>query len=97
MKFIKKPIVIDAVQWDGTLNGMRTIEAKLPTLITVALNYSRERGTVQLWRIKTPEGRHVMSAMDWIITGADEKHYPCKPSIFEANYDSCEPTTEPKP
>lgn len=35
----------------------------------------------------TPEGLHVVSPGDWIITGIKGEKYPCKPDIFHATYE----------
>jgi hypothetical protein len=37
--------------------------------------------------IDTLEGSHIVCPGDWIITGVQGEHYPCKPDIFEATYD----------
>ena len=37
--------------------------------------------------IDTLEGGHIVCPGDWIITGVEGEHYPCKPSVFEATYD----------
>jgi hypothetical protein len=37
--------------------------------------------------IDTLEGGHIVCPGDWIITGIQGEHYPCKPDIFEATYD----------
>lgn len=37
--------------------------------------------------IDTREGGHTVCSGDWIITGVEGEHYPCKPSIFAATYD----------
>lgn len=37
--------------------------------------------------IETLEGGHIVCPGDWIITGVEGEHYPCKPSIFEATYE----------
>ena len=38
--------------------------------------------------IDTLEGGHVVCSGDWIITGIQGEHYPCKPDIFEATYEA---------
>ena len=86
-KFRKKPVVIEAVQWDGTLSGARAIEAALRTLQTLALTFHPPSNRVSYWKIGTLEGGHVVSPGDWIITGVKGEHYPCKPDIFAATYD----------
>jgi len=37
--------------------------------------------------IDTLEGGHIVCPGDWIITGVEGEHYPCKPKIFDATYD----------
>jgi hypothetical protein len=36
--------------------------------------------------IDTLEGGHQVCPGDWIITGVQGEHYPCKPGIFEQTY-----------
>lgn len=40
--------------------------------------------------IETLEGGHIVCPGDWIITGVQGEHYPCKPDIFAATYDLVE-------
>jgi len=87
MKFRKKPVVIEATQWDGTLSGLRAIEVALPTIDTRAVTAHPPSNTVTQWRIGTLEGGHDVSPGDWIITGVKGEHYPCKPDIFAATYE----------
>ena len=85
MKFRKKPVIINAIKWDG--NNFREVarfcegEAEFP-------NYGL-REPLEL-EIKTLEG--VMSAQigDWIIKGVNGEFYPCKPDIFEKTYEKGE-------
>ena len=42
--------------------------------------------------IDTLEGGHIVCPGDWIITGVQGEHYPCKPDIFEATYEAVENT-----
>ncbi len=37
--------------------------------------------------IDTHEGGHIVCPGDWIVTGVQGEHYPCKPDIFEETYD----------
>jgi hypothetical protein len=37
--------------------------------------------------IDTLEGGHIVTPGDWIITGVQGEHYPCKPDIFEMTYE----------
>ena len=94
MKYRKKPVVIDATQWDGTLTGVRSIEAIYPQMVTLAITYHEKDNTVSWWKIGTLEGSHVVSPNDWIILGIKGEYYPCKPDIFEATYESAEEVTK---
>lgn len=40
--------------------------------------------------IDTLEGGHIVCPGDWIITGVKGEHYPCKPDIFTATYESAD-------
>ena len=94
MKFRKKPVVIDAIQWDGTLSGLRAIEAVLPTIDTRGVTAHPPSNTVSWWRIGTLEGGHDVISGDWIITGVKGEHYACKPDIFKATYEAVEDGNE---
>ena len=85
MKFRKKPVVIEAIQFnyiDG-INGLKTIA------LALALGLSR-KGSSKIWEIETLEGWHIVSNGDWIITGVKGELYPCKPDIFELTYEKVE-------
>lgn len=75
MKFRKKPVIIDAIQWHP-YKGM-----KIEGLEEFYL------GGFAWAIVKTPEGEHRASAGDWIITGVKGEKYPCKPEIFEMTYE----------
>lgn len=83
MKARKKPVVIEAVQW----NGDNTAE-----IIEFFKNCSRKHEIVQatqIIRIETLEGTMQASLGDFIIKGVKGEFYPCKPDIFEATYEEC--------
>lgn len=41
--------------------------------------------------IDTKEGGHIVCPGDWIITGVQGEHYPCKPYIFAETYEPASP------
>jgi len=84
-KFRKKPVVVEAMRWDGT-NYAGVVEF----LGDDYLGASRGPGFDQII-IATLEGPITASLDDWIIRGVQSEHYPCKPDIFEATY---EPATQ---
>jgi len=87
MKFRKKPIVIEAFQWDG-----RWITDANPAWISYAMNrgdaavHSDGEGP-NLLVIRTLEGDMRANPGDWIIRGVKGELYPCKPDIFAATYE----------
>jgi hypothetical protein len=83
MKFRKKPVVIEATQWFPGIKVDGVFEENNMT------NYGRVGPSA--W-IATLEGRHEVSAGDWIITGVKGEKYPCKPDIFEITYEKLEDT-----
>ena len=97
-KFIKKPVTIEAIQWNGNTN-LKEIESfvgrRLNTELESETAYVAGQGPpVFSLLIETKEG--VMKAFknDWIIkepfpTG-DRDFYPCKPDIFANTYEPIE-------
>ena len=71
MKFRKKPVVIEAVKFDGV---------NLPEGVL------REPGNINGY-IETLEGRMDVRPGEWVITGIRGEKYPCKPDIFSATYE----------
>ena len=88
--FRKKPVIIEAHQWDGTLGGMLHIQGLFPEMHTTSSTTHPVRATVQDWYIGTLEGQHRVSPQDWIIKGVKGEFYPCKPDIFAATYEEAE-------
>lgn len=79
MKFRKKPIVIEAVQYTG--KNLQEIFA-----FTASQEIEDDFLTSELV-IKTLEGDMKASVNDWIIKGVNGEFYPCKPDIFEKSYE----------
>jgi len=90
MKYRKKPVVIDAMQLDGSMDCMERINAYWPEMRTAGLTSHPARRIVQWWAISTLEGSHVVSPNDYIIKGVKGEFYPCKPDIFEMTYEAAE-------
>jgi hypothetical protein len=87
MKFRKKPVVIEAVQWDGEN------QAKIVLFCSDAYFEPLHDGGLALVIGTLEDGKdeviakHVASIGDWIIKGVQGEFYPCKPDIFAATYD----------
>jgi hypothetical protein len=78
MKYIKKPLVIEAIEWTGLNIGEIKKFMNIETIPWSAIK--NEIG------IKTLEGVIVASKGDWIIKGVTGEFYPCKPDIFKTSY-----------
>ena len=84
MKFRKKPVVIEATQWfkDGDHPAVTMRDVYTQNKISSGITYINKQP-----RIKTLEGDLNVTEGDWIITGVQGEHYPCKPDIFALTYD----------
>jgi hypothetical protein len=91
MKYRKKPVVIEAVQWTGD-NLKEVIDF-------TGLHSSAEKWTWEEYeavvekdglKIFTLEGPLKASVLDWIIKGVKGEFYPCRSDIFEATYEPVE-------
>jgi hypothetical protein len=87
VKYRKKPLVIEAVQFDRT-NG--PIVAKwCRGHHRLSENPNDPHGFIlEYVDIPTLEGVMTASLNDWIIKGVQGEFYPCKPDIFEQTYES---------
>ena len=91
MRFIKKPIEIEAYQ---ITHKMVQDVYDIKTYLPKGLSFSRSQqyqGKVETWfgRVTTIHGQETeVTIGDWIITEPDGIHfYPCKPDIFKLTYD----------
>lgn len=78
-KYRKLPVVIEAIQWDGTND--EEVESFVQKALVIA--------EPDLY-IETLEGKMVATIGDYIIKGVKGEFYPCKPDIFAATYEQVE-------
>ena len=88
--FRKKPVVIEARRWDGSLN----VAAHLCEWMNgpgpdgdPTAGYVYNKDGVSDFLIATLEGDQQVDPEDWIIKDVAGEFYPCKPTIFAAKYD----------
>lgn len=95
-KYRKKPVVIDAFQYDGDLMGSDG-KYYVPDWAVQAF----EDGVIHFGSLRldeppcemfidTLEGTHHASIGDYIIRGVNGELYPCKPGVFENIYKAVE-------
>ncbi len=89
MKYRKKPVVIDAVQWHRH-GDHPAVDPAAGNADGSAYAYAQDNGLSidDLGWITTLEGGHVVTPGDWIIRGIAGELYPCKPDIFERTYEA---------
>lgn len=91
MKFRKKPVVIEAVQWTG-VNVDAVLGFTLGRASVRDESFVRARSSsTRVLVIETLEGDMRAEPGDWIICGVKGEFYPCKPDIFAATYEPAEP------
>jgi hypothetical protein len=85
-KFRKKPVVIEAMQWTGSIRQHDDIAHWIMDNSELQIDAGVEGDGWHLF-INTLEGRMDASPGDWIIRGVQGEFYPCKPDIFEQTYE----------
>lgn len=89
-KYRKKPVVIEAEQWDHH-NSMPSIVEDFNVKVKTTASCDKCGGLyVDHGWVPTLEGGHIVCPGDWIITGVQGEHYPCKEDIFEMTYELVE-------
>jgi len=83
MKYRKKPVVIEAVQYTGTDKS----KIKIWHFCNGKQIYIDEN---ENYVIPTLEGLRLANVGDYIIKGVAGEIYPCKPEIFEQTYEKVE-------
>jgi len=85
-KYVKKPIVIDAIQWDGTeemalkIAGQDDFEGRL----------IYDNNEFLEFRILTLEGEMRVEPRAYVIKGIKGEYYACREDIFNQTYDAHE-------
>ena len=89
MKYRKKPVIIEAIQWTG--NNISEIKSFCNEHVRIELHDAAWKAgafpVVASLYIDTLEGVHQASVGDYIIKGIKGEFYPCKPDIFHQTYE----------
>lgn len=88
MKYRKKPVEIDAIQWNGE-NAGELMEFCGEDNIGFACIKEPNGITYWLCQILTLEGVMKANIGDYIIKGVRGEFYPCKEDIFIETYEKC--------
>ena len=93
MKYRKKPVIIEATQWFKHGDHPQVHELPATKVVEIGLALGNKSSGIppsKLGWVETLEGGHIVTPGDYIITGINGEHYPCKPDIFEATYEKAE-------
>lgn len=85
MRYRKKPVVVEAVKFDGT-NHREILKFIYPGMSETGLAGAEKMKLPIV--IETLEGDMNVSIGDYVIRGVQGEFYPCKPDIFEATYEA---------
>ena len=83
MKYRKKPVVIEAWEWDESLKTLSTIGCDYWSYA----GHESDPDLVYDLRISSLDGAMNVSKGDFIIKRAEGEFYPCKPDIFKQTYE----------
>lgn len=81
MKYRKKPVVIEAMQFFDNVECIRQLSEFMGSA-RVSYEYKPQM------LIETLEGTMAANEGDFIIKGVNGEFYPCKPDIFEKTYEA---------
>lgn len=87
-KFRKKPVVIEAIQFDGSTTSAVALEDWMRGRIYIQPSINTR--DLRDLEIRTLEGVMNARPSDWIIKGVRGEFYPCKPDVFAATYEPVE-------
>lgn len=91
MKYRKKPVVIEAIQFRKQMSDE---DFKSLIHFVGGNNITGASGSpINTLVIKTLEGDMTASDGDYIIKGVNGEFYPCKPDIFEKTYEEADSTS----
>lgn len=88
-KYVKKPVIIEAVQWTG--DNLQEVINFIDEKNCHRYQYCKESSSSKVLRIKT-----IASVGDYIIKGVKGDFYPCQPDLFAETYEKVQLDFEKK-
>lgn len=79
MKYRKKPVIVEAIQYNGKNRDEILVKLKMSSI--------GEDFVSRDLIIETLEGDMHATVGDYIIKGVNGEFYPCKPDIFDKTYE----------
>lgn len=94
MKFRKKPVVIEAVQFFYTDKSVAELEEFCgESLGNIRKEHDASPAEAEIRTLEDGVNlkvKHIATEGDWIIKGVQGEFYACKPDIFEQTYERVE-------
>lgn len=87
MKYRKKPIEVEAFQWNGNMNELLKWANSTQLLSTYSFKQKTGFFGYNVLEIKTNKGKMTAALGDIIIKGIRGEFYPVKPDIFRDTYE----------
>lgn len=92
MRYRKKPVVIEAVQFVYTVEGINRLREFCGDAIGRIDKNHHPTAKGEMEIVTLEDGiyltvQHIATEGDWIIKGVQGEFYPCKPDIFEQTYE----------
>lgn len=85
-KVRKKPVVIEAMRFNGTISSADAIE--LWTFGATRANVDLDGPTAVLTLyVETQHGLTIARPGDFVLRGVNGEFYPCKPDVFAETYE----------
>ena len=79
-QFRKKPLVVDAVQYDGS-------KASIAAVLRLDKEFARFGLFADHMTVKTPHGIARVDRGDWVVKGPRGEISACTPDVFAATYE----------
>jgi hypothetical protein len=94
MKFRKKPVIIEAVQFHFNDNSISQLEDFCgDSLGNIRKEHDNSPAEAEIRTLEDGSNltvKHIATEGDWIIKGVQGEFYACKPDIFEQTYERVE-------
>lgn len=89
----KKPVIIEAIQWDGTnlkevtqFLGIHPEKSKWYDTFQDYVDHIKRKG--DSFHIFSIKGNMTTNLGDYVIKGLDGEFYPCNPDVFQKTYET---------
>jgi hypothetical protein len=91
MRYRKKPVVIDAVRFSATPEGLEELKSFCDDSLGRVLQWPDMPAEAEICTLEDGTNmrvKHIATEGDWIIRGVRGELYPCRNDIFMETYES---------